>query len=263
MRAPSRAMTLPLGIPKIAIGAISAARTNDIFDTDPVVVSTNQGSATKVIWMPVIETSSATSSASVVRFLSIGAIINKTSVRFCKIRPCRNARKPTSRPAATADPRRRAPRVLALRVRGRDGREAGAGDRALARRDLQLLPEKYELFFALASTQQAEALEHLEGAGVRGAAAGDRRGESRLARRLPRARAASAHRPRAPRTLEAADAGRGPRALEHLEALQATRRAARRRVAGRDRRASSACSSTASRCRRAPASRSTSTRCWG
>ena len=45
VRAPSRSTTIPLGIPKIAIGRISTARTNDIFAADPVVTSTNHGSA--------------------------------------------------------------------------------------------------------------------------------------------------------------------------------------------------------------------------
>jgi hypothetical protein len=68
-------MTLPLGIPKIAIGRISAARTKLIFDTDPVVTSTNQGNATKVICVPVIEINSEANSARVVRFLSTAGII--------------------------------------------------------------------------------------------------------------------------------------------------------------------------------------------
>ena len=45
VRAPSRSTTIPLGMPKIAIGAISAARTSVIFDGEPVVTSTNHGSA--------------------------------------------------------------------------------------------------------------------------------------------------------------------------------------------------------------------------
>ena len=45
VRAPSRSTTIPLGIPKIAIGRISTARTIDIFAADPVVTSTNHGSA--------------------------------------------------------------------------------------------------------------------------------------------------------------------------------------------------------------------------
>ena len=45
VRAPSRSTTIPLGMPRIAIGAISAARTSVIFDGEPVVTSTNHGSA--------------------------------------------------------------------------------------------------------------------------------------------------------------------------------------------------------------------------
>ena len=45
VRAPSRSTTIPLGMPKIAIGRISAARTIVIFAGEPVVTSTNHGSA--------------------------------------------------------------------------------------------------------------------------------------------------------------------------------------------------------------------------
>ena len=68
VRAPSRATTEPLGIPSSAIGRISAARTTLIFVGEPVVTSTNHGSATKVIALPVLETASAVSRAGRVRF---------------------------------------------------------------------------------------------------------------------------------------------------------------------------------------------------
>ena len=42
---PAARRRIPLGIPKIAIGRISTARTIDIFAADPVVTSTNHGSA--------------------------------------------------------------------------------------------------------------------------------------------------------------------------------------------------------------------------
>jgi hypothetical protein len=45
VRAPRRSTTIPLGMPKIAIGRISTARTSDILAADPVVTSTNHGSA--------------------------------------------------------------------------------------------------------------------------------------------------------------------------------------------------------------------------
>jgi hypothetical protein len=45
VRAPSLSTTVPLGIPKSAIGRISAARTSVIFVGEPVVTSTNHGSA--------------------------------------------------------------------------------------------------------------------------------------------------------------------------------------------------------------------------
>ena len=62
--APSRATSEPDGIPKIAIGSISAASTQPIFAIEPVVTRTNHGRATKVIAEPVNETSSATTSPS-------------------------------------------------------------------------------------------------------------------------------------------------------------------------------------------------------
>ena len=46
-------------MPTIAIGSISAARTQPIFAVEPVVARTNHGSATNVIAEPVSETSSA------------------------------------------------------------------------------------------------------------------------------------------------------------------------------------------------------------
>ena len=41
--APSFAITVPAGMPKIAIGSISAARTQPIFAVEPVVTSTKNG----------------------------------------------------------------------------------------------------------------------------------------------------------------------------------------------------------------------------
>src|SRR5262249_61565448 len=75
VRAPSRAITEPLGMPRIAIGAISTARTMLVFVAEPVVTRTNQGSATKVIAVPPAETASATRSAIRVRERSIGGEI--------------------------------------------------------------------------------------------------------------------------------------------------------------------------------------------
>ncbi len=45
VREPSRWTSAPLGTPRSAIGTISAARTSVIFDTEPVVTSTNHGNA--------------------------------------------------------------------------------------------------------------------------------------------------------------------------------------------------------------------------
>ena len=69
--APSRATSVPAGIPKTPTGISSAARTQPILAVDPVVTSTNQGSATNVIADPVRETSSATTRAARERFLKI------------------------------------------------------------------------------------------------------------------------------------------------------------------------------------------------
>ena len=62
-RDPRRWTTAPLGMPRIAIGRISAARTSDIFPGEPVVTSTNHGSARYVILVPRTETISALTSA--------------------------------------------------------------------------------------------------------------------------------------------------------------------------------------------------------
>ena len=67
VRAPSRPITEPLGMPRRAIGAISTASTTLIRAAEPLVTSTNQGSATNVIAVPVLETTSATTSAVKVR----------------------------------------------------------------------------------------------------------------------------------------------------------------------------------------------------
>ena len=82
--APSRAISEPAGMPKIAIGSISAARTQPIFAVEPVVARTNHGRATNVIEEPVSETSSAVMSPSERAVLQHGGE-NKTSVRFCKV----------------------------------------------------------------------------------------------------------------------------------------------------------------------------------
>ena len=62
--APIRAMSEPAGMPTIAIGSISAARTHPILAVEPVVTRTNHGRATNVIEEPVSETSSAVRSPS-------------------------------------------------------------------------------------------------------------------------------------------------------------------------------------------------------
>jgi hypothetical protein len=66
-RAPMRASRLPPGSPKIATPATAAAITKPIRAGEPVVTSTNHGSASQVICEPVVEIVSATSSASSLR----------------------------------------------------------------------------------------------------------------------------------------------------------------------------------------------------
>ena len=70
-------MSVPAGMPKIAIGSISAASTQPILAVEPVVTRTNHGSATNVIAVPVSETSSAVMSPRSERFLSIVEIIKR------------------------------------------------------------------------------------------------------------------------------------------------------------------------------------------
>ena len=59
VREPSLWTTVPLGMPRIAIGRISAARTRLIFPGEPVVTSTNHGSARYVMRVPRTEIVSA------------------------------------------------------------------------------------------------------------------------------------------------------------------------------------------------------------
>jgi hypothetical protein len=75
---PSFAITVPAGMPKIATGSISAARTQPIFAVEPVVARTNHGSATNVIDEPVNETSSAETKPMSERFLHMANKIIRT-----------------------------------------------------------------------------------------------------------------------------------------------------------------------------------------
>src|SRR4051812_6890217 len=141
--APSFAITVPAGMPKIAIGSISAARTQPIFGVESVVARTNHGSATKVIDVPVKDTSSAESSPMSERFLNTPNKIKRT-YGFVKWLRYRHAEGDAgaSRSAPRRDPRRRASRVRRARLRGRDRGPARGRDRALARGDLPLLREQ-------------------------------------------------------------------------------------------------------------------------
>ena len=66
-RAPHRAITAPDGMPRIAIGASSAASTTPIRVGEPVVLRTNQGSARNVICEPSEEMTCAVMSATIGR----------------------------------------------------------------------------------------------------------------------------------------------------------------------------------------------------
>ena len=66
---------MPLGMPKIAIGRISAARTIVIFAAEPVVTSTNHGSARYVIREPRIDMTSAATSATIGFLLTVAIIV--------------------------------------------------------------------------------------------------------------------------------------------------------------------------------------------
>ena len=70
VREPSRWTTAPLGMPRIAIGRISAARTRLIFPGEPVVTRTNHGSARYVMRVPRTEMVSAATSADTAVFFT-------------------------------------------------------------------------------------------------------------------------------------------------------------------------------------------------
>ena len=76
-RAPHLEMTIPLGIPSSATGSSSTARTRLIFAADPVVTSTNQGNARKVICAPRDEIASALRSAMSPRVRSMCKILGR------------------------------------------------------------------------------------------------------------------------------------------------------------------------------------------
>ena len=70
VREPSFWTSVPLGTPRIAIGRIWTARTTLIFAAEPVVTSTNHGSARYVIRVPSVEISSARTSAPTARLFT-------------------------------------------------------------------------------------------------------------------------------------------------------------------------------------------------
>jgi hypothetical protein len=67
-RDPSAASTVPLGIPNNAKPAMPPARTKLICFAEPVLTRTNHGSASELIWLPVVEITSAASRAVSGRF---------------------------------------------------------------------------------------------------------------------------------------------------------------------------------------------------
>src|SRR5829696_4693628 len=196
VRAPSRSTTVPLGIPRIAIGRISTARTRVIFEGDPVVTSTHHGRARYVIREPRIETISAATSAAI-GVLRIGssfadlAIIVRPYV-FVK---CAHAEGHAGAQGSTprADLGRRPASVRAARVRGRDGRSARGGDRALPRRDLQLLREQGGALRRARAPLVRPVRRDLARRGISRAARCDRARGSRLALGAGRGGAANAH----------------------------------------------------------------------
>src|SRR5579872_524472 len=139
-RDPSFVTSDPAGIPKSPIGTISAASTAPIRAAEPVVTSTNQGSARNVICVPVVEISCAARRARTAACLSMGRIVRRL-YGFVKCDGAEGQRGPPRAPPR-ADPRRRAQRVRPLGLPGHDGRPARGGDRPLARHDLPLLPEQ-------------------------------------------------------------------------------------------------------------------------
>src|ERR1044072_787962 len=123
--APSFEITVPAGMPKIAIGSISAARTHPIFAVDPVVTRTKNGRARHRIDEPVNETSSAAINPSSERFLNMPEKIIRTYV-FVKCLGLRHAEGHAGAPrcAPRPDPGRRSARLRPVRGRRRHGRAA-------------------------------------------------------------------------------------------------------------------------------------------
>ena len=169
----------------------------------------------------------------------------KTYVLFCKVEPCPASAKPR-RPTAASAILEGARRCFATsRVRGRDGRAARGGDRALPRRDLQLVPlEGGALHRARRTRQRAAA-----------ACSSPRRGSRRSSTRCSAtirtgSPSTSSSGAGCARTRSSASAGRRSRpsrratgAAAWIEAAQAANAAALGRL-GRGRSASSSASSS-------------------
>ena len=106
-RSPTRPTRLPEAKPTMPSAAASTATTMAIFVAEPVVVTTNQGSATHVICDPAVEITSRASSASSAR--------SRSSARRVTRGECGCRRRPTSPAARRAGRRspaaRRAPRA--------------------------------------------------------------------------------------------------------------------------------------------------------
>src|SRR4029453_16288166 len=94
-RAPSLPRTRPPGSPSSASPITSAATTKVVCVAEPLVTSTNQGSASQVICAPVVETTSATSSARIERS-------RRSSLRLTRPPPATRAGAGTARAAARA-----------------------------------------------------------------------------------------------------------------------------------------------------------------
>ena len=136
----------------------------------------------------------------------------KTYVLFCKVRRVPKLSDTEKEVRRRARPRGRAPVLRAVRLRRRDGRPPRAGDRPLARRDLQLVPLEAGAVPRPRGRGQHAPARALRRARLRRAARGADGGRAGLARRLPRVRPAPEVGRRPTRALARHRAARGARA---------------------------------------------------
>ena len=265
LRAPIRWTSMPLGIPRIAIGAISAARTRLIFPGEPVVTSTNQGSARYVIRVPRTETTSAATSADTAFFTPVAAALTRR--RDIK-RPYGFVKYDVAMPKISEE-RKAERREQILAGARRCFAEHGYEGATVARLEREIglsrgaifnyFPSKEELFVELAvPRQRADRPSSGSNEGLEAVAARDRRARPGLARRLPRAhRGASAPTRTSARGIEERRTSRSP-PVEPARRIEEAQRAGELRDdldARGDRRASSTSSLNGLALQRAPARR--------